>query len=549
VGHFLVQTDAQMPNAIYSESVAIPDSSVQDHADQEARATKPTYRASTANKFAIGFAIYAAIRILVFCLAFPPTNGTDEKFHLMSVRMYGAGHLPGRDLPRMDPDFAKTLLLYWSPEFSQLDTNPNPVDASPLSMMTPQERKSALAHGLYKDEVELWLTQHSRRPNYQAQGPPLYYVVAGAWLDLGRTLGIRDWDQVYWIRLLNPMFYGLFVWISYCFVRKVYPEDKFLCLAVPGLLAVFPQDVFFGLSRDVLSPVMCAGALLAMAHAIVDKKEQYRSLLLASFLVGLTFLVEVSNFVLYGALAACLWMWVRDSDAGRRLNILVVTSSAILALALPFLWMSRNLLVIGDLSGSRVKMRALDWTMKPVTELFHHPLFSGHGLSYFLVELTRRFWRGEYVWHRMPMRSFPADAFYLLSTALLMLVFVMGLTRGWKARSGAQRFAGAQSLFLVVVSVLFLALISLPFDFNACPYPSRLYPYFVSGRIICGALLPFSLIYASGLEMVTNLFRKWVPPVVVLACLMLFITFSEIRVRGVVFSSPYNFFALSGSRQ
>ncbi len=97
--------------------------------------------------------------------------------------------------------------------------------------------------------------------------------------------------------------------------------------------------------------------------------------------------------------------------------------------------------------------------------------------------------------------------------------------------------------------MLFLAVISLPFDFHDCAYPSRLYPYFVSGRIISGALLPFVLIYASGLELVTNRLRKWVPPVAVLACLMLFITVSEIRVRSVVFSSPYNFFALSGWRR
>jgi len=112
-----------------------------------------------------------------------------------------------------------------------------------------------------------------------------------------------------------------------------------------------------------------------------------------------------------------------------------------------------------------------------------------------------------------------------------------------------QKLAGFQVLFLVASSVLFLAAISLPFDFHDCAYPSRLYPYFVSGRIISGALLPFALIYAGGLELVVNLVRKWVPPVAVLAFLMLFITVSEIQVRRAVFSSPYNFFALSGWRR
>ena len=89
-------------------------------------------------------------------------------------------------------------------------------------------------------------------------------------------------------------------------MRKVYPSRSFLSLAVPGLLAVFPLDVFFGMNRDVLSPLLCAAALLLMANALTTKTTQYQPLLLASFLVGLSFLVEISNFVLYGALEMCI---------------------------------------------------------------------------------------------------------------------------------------------------------------------------------------------------------------------------------------------------
>jgi hypothetical protein len=503
-----------------------------------------------AARIAVALSIFAGLRILLFCMAFPPTNGTDEKFHLMSIQMYSQGHLPGRDLPRMDPAFAKTLLLYWSPEYGMRDMGMNRgVDSQPLFWLTPQERKSSLANGSYQQEVDVWLLAHLQRANYHAHSPPLYYMVAGIWYDVGRALGVGDWAQVYWVRLLNPIFYGLLVWVSYRFVCKVYPESEFLFLAVPGLLAVFPQDVFFGMSRDVLSPVVSTGALLFMADAITHKNAQYRSLLLASFLVGLAFLVEVSNFVLYGALAVCFWMWARDSGMPRRREILVVAGSALGALALPLLWMWRNFVVIGDFTASRAKMRVLGWTVKPATAFFHHPLFSWHGLSYFLLQLTRSFWRGEYVWHAMPMRSAGADWLYVLSTVLLVLVFVAGLLRQWKNLPRVERFAGSQSLFLVAVSVLFLALLSLLFDFHDCPYPSRVSPFFVSGRLISGTLLPFALIYASGLEMVTHRFRKWVPPSAVLACLMLFITVSEFRVRSVVFSSPYNFFALSGWRR
>jgi len=38
------------------------------------------------------------------------------------------------------------------------------------------------------------------------------------------------------------------------------------------------------------------------------------------------------------------------------------------------------------------------------------------------------------------------------------------------------------------------------------------------------------------------------PPGLVLACLLLLITVSEIRVRSVAFSSPYNFFVFQSRR-
>jgi hypothetical protein len=146
------------------------------------------------------------------------------------------------------------------------------------------------------------------------------------------------------------------------------------------------------------------------------------------------------------------------------------------------------------------------------------------------------------------MRSLVADRFYVISSAVLLALFTVGFLARQKSISPLQRLIGFQALFLVASSVLFLAAISLPFDFHDCQYPSRLYPYFVSGRIISSALLPFVLLYAIGLERLTSTFRKWVSPVAVLACIMLFITISEIRMRSVVFSSPYNFFALSGWR-
>src|SRR5208282_4494953 len=143
-------------------------------------------------------------------------------------------------------------------------------------------------------------------------------------------------------------------------------------------------------------------------------------------------------------------------------------------------------MVMGDLTGGRAKTHDLGWTVKPIADMVHHPIFSLNGLGYFLLELTRRFWRGEYTWQDLAMRTASADRFYVLSSAVLLIFFAADFMWQWKTRSPLQKFAGFQALFLVVSSVGFLAAISLPFDFHDCAYPSRLYPYFVSGRIISG---------------------------------------------------------------
>ncbi len=532
-----------MASTEYSESLTI---GRHDTAAGQACGAESHYSARRPSRPMVALAVFAALRILIFTAAFPLSNNTDERFHLMTIQMFAQGQIPGKELPRINPEFARTFLLYWSPEYNHSPENLKRSDVvGPLYGLPPQVQNSALNQNFYAKQLNQWLA----RPNYEAQSAPLYYLVAAVWYKIGAGLGMRDWGLDYWLRFLNPIAYGLLVWLSYKFCLEVYSKNSFLCIAVPALIAVFPQDVFFGMNRDVFSAPTAAAVFLCLVKALDSKPHQVRWLLLGSFLSGLAFLNSVSNWVLFGALGATLWQWVQSSPETRHRKIWVVSASALAAGVLPFLWMLRNDLVLGDLTGGKAKAHELTWTVKSLGHMFPHPLFSLHGLAYFLVNLTRSFWQGEYTWHAAQMRSASAGRFYLFSSAAFVALFAINLVARRKTISSLQKFVGFQALFLVASSVLFLAAISLPFDFHECAYPSRLYPFFVSGRIISGTLLPFVLIYASGLEWVTNHIRKWIPPVAVLACLMLFITGSEIRVRSVVFSSPYNFFALSGWRR
>lgn len=486
--------------------------------------------------------VYAALRILVFIAAFPLFNNVDEKCHFLSIRMYANGLLPGKALPLIDGDFSTTYLPYFSPEYGRTwEAMERERTTVPIFRLSPELKEDALTQGYYSWKLAQW----SRTPNYEAQGAPLYYIVGAGWYRLGMILGLRSWGLVYWLRFLNPFAYGIFVWTAYKLVRRVYPDRPFLFTGVPALLAVFPNDVFYGMNRDVLSPALCTFILLLMIESIAEEKHSGWTLLLASLLVGLGFVLEVSNCIFYGVLAATLWRWMRRPEVPRGRKVMIGSLSTALSLVFPLVWMVRNYLVVGDLTGSRAKLQWFGWTVKPLREMVHHPLFTRGGLVYFLVNLVRDSWQGEIRWWGDPMRWDVADKFYIFSTGLFIVVFAVDFMRNRTVLSSVQKWIRTQFVLLIAAGVAFLAAISLPFDYHDFGYPSQVHPFFVSGRIICGVLVPFAVVYLSGMELVSSLSRRWVPPIAVLACLLLFVTASEIRVRSVVFRSPYNFFALT----
>jgi len=89
-----------------------------------------------------------------------------------------------------------------------------------------------------------------------------------------------------------------------------------------------------------------------------------------------------------------------------------------------------------------------------------------------------------------------------------------------------------------------MAAISLLFDFQECVYPSRAWPYFISGRIVIGALLPFAVLYLSGFEVLMRPVRKYIHPIIPLLLICFAITWVEVTLTATVFQSHFNFYAL-----
>jgi hypothetical protein len=205
-------------------------------------------------------------------------------------------------------------------------------------------------------------------------------------------------------------------------------------------------------------------------------------------------------------------------------------------------WLVWTKYQFGDLTGSAAKITLLGWTQKPFADWWHHPIFTPRGFSIFWSDLITTFWRGEAKWHGQPLRCPVADAFYVISSVALLGAALFGL-RKKAALSTFQRQAIGIAAFGLIASIAFLALLSIQFDFGSCINPSRAHPYFASGRLLSGALIPFALLYVYG---IASLFRRINPvlPLLILSVILAFIVTSEIMVNRVVFTSEHNLFHL-----
>src|SRR5215472_1836583 len=115
-----------------------------------------------AAKIVWALAVLAAFRILILAMAFPLSNQVDERYHLATIQMYAQGRLPGRELPYIDPESSRTLLLYWSPELGSSQQQMARSDVvGPLYSLSPEARQISLDRDYYRKKLEQW----SRRPN------------------------------------------------------------------------------------------------------------------------------------------------------------------------------------------------------------------------------------------------------------------------------------------------------------------------------------------------------------------------------------------------
>ena len=198
--------------------------------------------------------VVAAVRVCLFSATFPFFNNIDEQNHVDLVLKYARGYWPREPVERIDFATGRLLALYATFEYlSPPERFRGGVFPRPLW------ERPAGADRVWEGAA-LW----AQRINDEAHSPPVYYAVAGAWYRLGGWLGLSGGRQLYWVRFLNVPLCAMLVSCAYLFCRDGYSDRPELRLGVPILVAFLPQDIFYSISSDVLSPFLFAASLCVL---------------------------------------------------------------------------------------------------------------------------------------------------------------------------------------------------------------------------------------------------------------------------------------------
>jgi hypothetical protein len=477
------------------------------------------------------FCAMAAARVFLFSAVFPFFNNVDERRHFDLVMKYASGHLP-RGAELISPASLPYLARYASPEFLASPEDFEGGYYGPL-WAHPAEEVAATIAAI----EEIW----GRTPNQECSQPPLYYVVAAAWLHVGEWLGLKGGSVLYWIRLLNVPLIASLVWLAHVATRRVFPDQIAMRVGVPLLVASIPQDAFYGIDNDVLSPICFGATFICLVRWFREDQASITLGVVIGASIASAYLAKLTNLPLIIVAVVTVVCWCASRVRDRKLRqaiapLAAMVGCATIPIAAWMVWIKSN---FGDFTGTANKAQLLGWTAKPFWDWWSHPIFTPSGFWTFFSELIASFWRGEFMWHRHTIGWKEMDMFYVLSSLSFLLVAVVSLLRSSKHAGEEQRSALWIAVASFIAAIAFFAVISLPFDFGACINPSRDRPYFFQGRLMAGAMIPFAIFYVYGLSRVVRRPRLVLPTMV---AIVLVITVSDTLANRVAFASAYNWF-------
>jgi hypothetical protein len=478
--------------------------------------------------------LLAGLRVFVYSAAFPFFNNVDEPIHFDLVLRYSQGQLP-KQMEKVLPDTVPYVAYYNSMAYDATpDEFPDGQYPSPLWTESPEKKRQD-----FNANCARWQSLE----NYEVSQTPLYYTLAGLWWHIGQWLGFHGGRLLYWLRFFNIIQVVALVWLAGFAARTIFPENYFVRIAVPALVAFIPQTAFYSVGNDVL-PALCFGlTFICLLKWCSSEKPSAWLGAVTGLAFGATYLSKATNLpLLVVAGIALLIKAIQDVKQGK---LSWPALAAFLACSLPpiagwMIWCQSN---FGDLSGTKLKMEHFGWTVKPLSEWWHHPIFTPNGSWTYLSGQLSTFWQGEFLWHGQHLILPGSSVIYPLLTIILLAAVLPALWPRPANVTSLQQHSLQLGLICFIATLGFFALLSIWYDFHDCPYPSRHYPYFTSGRLLLGALIPFMLLITFGLDRLSRRFgnvTQWITLIAIIFAMFA----AEIVTNSPVFSDPYNWFHL-----
>jgi len=486
------------------------------------------------HKIILLLGLLAAAHVFIFSAAFPFFNTVDEQMHFDLVVDYSQANIPHQLTPP-NVEALPFMVIYGTPEFLWTSNSPS-IPPPPWKLPLADAREKLVAKSAaYQDHFQ----------NHEAASPPLYYSIAGAWWRLGKLLGFDGGHLLYWLRFLNVPLIVALVWLGWLAAKKVFPENIFIRIAVPALIAFLPQTTFYAVNNDIFSPLTFGAAFVLLLYFWEAEIPSAWLAIATGLALAATFLTKISNLPLLAV--AGIFVALKFVLLARTGKLQPAASSLwllVISAGLPVIaWMAWCKTNFGDFTGSAAKIHFLNWTNRPFTERFHHPIFTASGFWFFLKGNFSSFWQGELLWHRQPLASPVVGLVYVLLTLALLLFALKSLLKRPVLYSAPQRAALWLGFASLAALLGFFALLSVKYDFQDCFYPSREHPFFVSGRLLLGALVPFLILFAAGLDRALEKFGRRAK-FIALAALLAFMLTSEIMTDWQIFPNAYNWFHL-----
>jgi len=476
------------------------------------------------------------MHVFIFSATFPLFNIVDELCHFDLVVKYSQNHVP-RGLDSFSKESLDYIVLYSTIEYCEDPTNFPDGRIPPPPWTQPMDQ---IRQALQAEEQ-----MGSGKFNYEATQPPLYYELAGIWWRLGKVCGIHDGYLPYWLRFLNILVVCGLVWLGHWAARLVFPERPFVRLAVPALIAFMSQSVFYSISNDVLSPVCYGLAFIALLYFWHAETPDIRLGIFTGLALAAALLDKMTNLPMYAVSIGFIFWKIRELAKARKLRPALPSFAALFICAgIPAaIWMAWCKSVYGDFTGSHLKADNYGWTLKPAAEWLHHPIFTPGGFWTFLSGNLSTFWQGEMIWHNKPMVLPGTGVFFTVFSLVALAAALPALLPRSSNTIQLQRQALRLGLGGFVAGLAFSALLSVMYDFHDFYYPSRAFPYFTSGRLLLGSLIPVMLLLACGWDRLLDCYGNRVKFLTLVAFISAMIIV-EVATDWSIFPNAYNWFHL-----